>query len=149
MKFLTPVIIQLCSCALSIELPLQFLPCLLTVSTEIYPSSPCRRLHLQGCSFSHYIFFSLVTYPSICGNPTPSCAPLWSPLTPSCLDSLHDCLFRYKQYRGKILTRKFRDLGSVPWWQYYLVMPSSKHSCHCCGWEAGEGLCIVAALVTA
>lgn len=48
-------------------------------------SSRCRGLHSQGCSFSHYIFFSVDTYPSMCGNPSPSCASPSGQLIPCCL----------------------------------------------------------------
>jgi len=85
-------------------------------------SSPCRRLHLLWCSFSHYIFFSMVAYLSISENPTPNCASLQGLLTPSCLDSLHDCLFRYKQCRVKTRTHQFRNLGSVSRWHYHLQL---------------------------
>lgn len=114
-------------------------------------SFPCRRSHLQGCSF-----FTLCIL-----LPRRISSHLWEFRHPAA----HLFKARWPPTVSAVRTTASLDInssgakqsstGSETWDQYpggsaasSLVMHSSKHSCHRHGWEAGEGSCIVAALVT-
>lgn len=153
MKFLTSVIIQFFLCALSIELPLQSLLCLssraFTVSTEIYPP-PAGGYTFGAVLFqtiyssplSHTLPFEGIQHPAV-----HLFKAHWPPAV------LRVCMTAFLDINSS--GSRQSPTGSETWDQFpggsttsSLVMHSSKHSCHCHGWEDGEGSSIAPSLVT-
>lgn len=131
MKLLTPAIIQLCLCAWSIDLPLQFSPCL---SSRASPASAkTHPLPAAGYTF----------------NLVPSCSSLWSPtvsIPAVCLSKPTDPQLSHRGSFDSKSSGAFSSPRSSETWDQFpgggiassmLALPI-KQSCHCRGWEAGE-----------